>query len=84
MKTTNIDRHLIPKPGLRVVDPATGKALPAGGAAVHGHEIYWLRRLADGDVTEGSAEPNDRSVTTRTRRSTNRAEAPAAAKASQE
>lgn len=43
-------QHLIPKAGLRVVDPATGKPLPAAGAEVE-ITTYWRRRLRDGDVT---------------------------------
>lgn len=45
--------HLIPRAGLRVVDPATRQALPARGAVVdvrHAHASYWLRRVAEGDV----------------------------------
>jgi len=53
--TNNTERFLIPSTGMRVVDPATGNALPALGAIVRGNEIHWLRRLADGDVTEGMA-----------------------------
>lgn len=45
--------YVVPKPGLRVVDPATGQALPPEG----GHkprDTYWMRRLNDGDVTEAT------------------------------
>lgn len=48
--------HLIPASGRRVVDPATRKALPPGGDRVAVslvHSTYWMRRLADGDVTLG-------------------------------
>lgn len=40
---------------LRVVDPATGRPLSDGGAAVE-ESTYWLRRLRDGDVEEVSVE----------------------------
>jgi len=39
----------------RVIDPATGKPLPAEGAAVR-PSSYWYRRLRDGDVAEGQAK----------------------------
>ena len=48
-------RFLVPGKGLRVKDPATGTPLPEAGALVTGNETYWLRRLADGDVTEKPA-----------------------------
>lgn len=47
--------HLIPRAGLRVVDPATRQALPARGAVVDTRDAnasYWLRRVAEGDVTK--------------------------------
>ena len=44
-------KHLIPKAGRVVIDPATLRMLPAEGALVP-LTSYWLRRLADGDVTE--------------------------------
>ena len=46
--------HLIPRAGLRVVDPATRQALPARGTVVDTraeHASYWLRRVAEGDVS---------------------------------
>lgn len=44
-------RHLTPAPGRRVLDPLKRTPLPPEGAAVE-LTIYWLRRLADGDVQE--------------------------------
>lgn len=44
--------YLIPKTGLRVVNPETGRALPAEGAFVNPGS-YWIRRVNDGDVSEG-------------------------------
>lgn len=41
---------VVPKPGLTVINPATKAALPAGGAEVE-RNVYWTRRLNDGDVT---------------------------------
>ncbi len=46
------ERFVVPAQGLRVVDPATGQALPEAGATVRGHAEYWVRRVRDGDVTE--------------------------------
>ena len=46
--------YVVPAAGLRVVDPATGQPLPAEGAEVE-RGTYWIRRLNDGDVTEGTA-----------------------------
>lgn len=46
--------YLIPAAGLRVVNPATGQPLPPEGDTVE-QGTYWIRRLNDGDVTEGVA-----------------------------
>lgn len=46
-----------PAAGRRVLDPATRKPLPAEGAEVE-RTPYWLRRLREGDVTEGRAAPS--------------------------
>jgi hypothetical protein len=45
--------YVVPAAGLRVVDPASGQPLPATGAEVE-RNTYWIRRLNDGDVTEGT------------------------------
>lgn len=45
---------LIPNPGLEVLDPVSRRPLPADGEEVE-KTTYWLRRLRDGDVTEGKA-----------------------------
>lgn len=42
-----------PKPGVRVRDPKNRGHLPESGADVP-EDQYWLRRLADGDVTLSS------------------------------
>lgn len=44
-------KHLIPADGRIVRDPATRAALPPEGRAVE-LDIYWRRRLRDGDVAE--------------------------------
>jgi len=46
------ENFFIPAAGARVVDPASGEPLPPEGKAVSGNEVYWLRRLRDGDVIE--------------------------------
>jgi len=48
------DFYLIPKAGVTVRDPATGKPLPEAGANKP-RSPYWLRRRRDGDVSEGKA-----------------------------
>lgn len=47
------DLYLIPNAGVNVRDPITGQALPAEGASKPRSQ-YWLRRLRDNDVHEGS------------------------------
>lgn len=46
--------HLQPKPGRSVPDPVRGDLLPAAGRNVE-LSVYWLRRIADGDVEAVSA-----------------------------
>lgn len=50
--------YLVPNPGRTVPDPDRGDLLPASGREVPFNQ-YWLRRIDDGDVTEGQrpAEP---------------------------
>ncbi len=50
---------LVPKKGLIVRDPISGNALPPEGMQKQ-LSTYWLRRMADGDVTK-------QTKTTRTR-----------------
>lgn len=42
--------HLKPVAGLVVRDPVTRQALPEEGALVDTADLYWVRRLNDGDV----------------------------------
>lgn len=53
-------KHLKPAAGLQVRDPATGQPLPAEGAQVP-MTGYWLRRIAEGDVTEAAGATQKRS-----------------------
>ncbi|KIX14251.1 hypothetical protein X474_09825 [Dethiosulfatarculus sandiegensis] len=46
---------LKPRKGLKVPDPKTGRDLDPQGAYVT-ESIYWLRRLADGDVTSAKKQ----------------------------
>ena len=49
--------HVIPAPGLLVPVPPgpesniTARNLPPDGMEVDASDIYWMRRLRDGDVT---------------------------------
>lgn len=48
---------VIPKEKMSVVDPQRMDTLPPEGRDVGGdHELYWLRRDMDGDVTVVSAD----------------------------
>lgn len=47
-----------PVPGRLVLDPATFQSLPAAGLAVP-RNSFWLRRLADGDVTTSMPEQGE-------------------------
>lgn len=49
--------YVKPGPGLLVLDPKTRAAVPAEGADVDETDLFWARRLADGDVV-----PADRPV----------------------
>lgn len=50
-------KFLVPAPGRLVRDPITGRALNPAGEWVninnHEREIYYRRRLADGDLLQG-------------------------------
>ena len=44
--------YVVPAAGRTVIDPADGKALPPEGREVE-RTTYWIRRMNEGDVTEG-------------------------------
>ncbi|UPG86854.1 DUF2635 domain-containing protein [Luteibacter aegosomatis] len=44
--------RVYPKPGMRVRDPVKRDYLPDDGRDVDDADLYWLRRLADGDVVD--------------------------------
>lgn len=44
--------YFIPTPGLIVRDPATGQVVPPQGAEKP-RNLFWLRRIKDGDGSEG-------------------------------
>lgn len=57
------DEHkqfLIPKAGVRVVDPNNGQPLPERGAEVRGNREYWIRRVNDGDVAVRDATTQEK------------------------
>jgi hypothetical protein len=47
--------YVIPQPGRRVPDPEKGGYLPEVGRKVE-PDVYWLRRVQDGDVKELSEQ----------------------------
>jgi len=49
---------VIPAPGRAVRDPRSKMLLPEEGRDVPDHDVYWLRRLRDGDVIIANAPPH--------------------------
>lgn len=47
---------VFPVPGRLVRDPATGLELGTEGFDITDTDAFWLRRLADGDVTDTGPE----------------------------
>ena len=47
-----------PAPGLRVRDPVTKAHIPETGHEVPDGDLFWARRLRDGDVTLDAPEPS--------------------------
>lgn len=52
--------HVKPAAGLVVRDPHTRQALPEGGAPVDTSDLYWARRLNDGDVVRAAEPASDK------------------------
>lgn len=52
---------VIPKPGFLIPMPGGG-VLPAEGAVVDSTSEYWIRRIADGDVTVSGVAPSPRPI----------------------
>lgn len=46
-----------PKDNKQIPDPARGGYLPADGANVDSNDIYWQRRINDGDVEVVETKP---------------------------
>lgn len=46
-----------PKPGLLIRDPEKHDLIPESGREVGDGDLYWLRRVADGDVTTTRPAP---------------------------
>lgn len=42
--------HMVPRSGLLIRNPETGRYLPAEGEEVE-HGPFWIRRIADGDAS---------------------------------
>jgi len=49
--------YIYPKPGLTIIDPVRGDVLPPEGREVDADDIYWVRRLRDGDVIDTDPAP---------------------------
>ncbi len=47
-----------PKKGKQIPDPVRGGFLPESGAKVDVNDIYWQRRINDGDVEIAKPEKN--------------------------
>lgn len=54
-------RFLVPANGRRVLDPQTGRPLPAAGAWVE-QSSYWVRRVAEGDVVDKTPQQSSSPV----------------------
>lgn len=54
---------IIPKTGLKVIDPSTRKALPNGGTVIRALDTYWTARLADGDIKTEDLKTSKKQVT---------------------
>ncbi|MEF3068068.1 DUF2635 domain-containing protein [Pandoraea apista] len=49
-----------PAPGIKLRDPVTKEFIPESGQEVDDFDLYWVRRINDGDavrVTSETAEP---------------------------
>lgn len=56
---------VIPKAGYSIVDPQRSDVLPPEGRDVGGdHDVYWGRRVADGDVTAVAEDKIEAAKTT--------------------
>lgn len=49
--------YIYPKLGLTIYDPVRGDVIPPEGREVDADDIYWLRRLRDGDVIDTDPAP---------------------------
>lgn len=46
--------YVKPKAGLRVIDPIRKQFMPDEGLQVDDFDLYWVRRLRDGDVVRAN------------------------------
>lgn len=49
-----------PKEGMKIRDPVTGALVPDSGIEVPDTDIFWLRRLRDGDAEKVEAHASRR------------------------
>lgn len=47
-----------PAPGMTLIDPETYQTVPEDGIEVADTDLFWARRLADGDALKVEAEPS--------------------------
>jgi hypothetical protein len=50
--------YVKPAAGLRVIDPVRKQFMPDDGMEVSEFDLYWARRLRDGDVVLAAPDPS--------------------------
>lgn len=48
--------HVKPAEGMKLLDPETGAPIPPEGIEVSDYDLYWTRRLRDGDAVKVEAQ----------------------------
>ncbi|SSW66607.1 hypothetical protein AVE30378_02146 [Achromobacter veterisilvae] len=54
--------YIKPRAGLQVIDPVRKQFMPEEGMEVDDFDLYWARRLRDGDVVRASTSASDSKV----------------------
>ncbi|MCY1195584.1 hypothetical protein D9M72_69110 [compost metagenome] len=54
--------YIKPRAGLQVIDPVRKQFMPEKGMEVDDFDLYWARRLRDGDVVRASTSASDSEV----------------------
>lgn len=49
--------YIKPAPGIKLRDPETKQFIPESGQEVGDFDLFWVRRVNDGDAIRVSAEP---------------------------